>query len=285
MTIDIYKSIINFCPILLKPIVKILLSSGVSYKQFSVVARQLYVECALSEFGISGRPTNVSRASIITGISRSEVTKLKHKIEEGNRLSEEDEAVIETLSNASQILYKWFTAPEYLDSDGKPKILSIKNDTPPSFASLMKDHGGGLPTTTMLKELLKTKSVELVGTDQLKALNRSYKPLPADPAHILRLAHVVSDFATTMHTNMIRQVGEPSKFEARAFNTSIPKEVIPEFQIFMQKNGMEFLQRIDNWLNEREVNLGSDNNDRTTLGAGLYMIENSNNIEEASENV
>ena len=52
---------------LLTPIVKMLLRNGVTYKEFCVLSKDLYVEVASADFGLRGRPTNVSRSPCSQG--------------------------------------------------------------------------------------------------------------------------------------------------------------------------------------------------------------------------
>ena len=56
----------------LKPAIHVLLRCGVTWKEFSELARSTYVEVATQRFGKRGRPTNVSRTAVLTGLARAE---------------------------------------------------------------------------------------------------------------------------------------------------------------------------------------------------------------------
>jgi len=66
------------CRAMLRPIVRLLLKNGVMWKEFAEVSKNVYVDVAGSEYGISGRQTNASRVSILTGLSRREVKRQRH---------------------------------------------------------------------------------------------------------------------------------------------------------------------------------------------------------------
>ncbi|MEA3232214.1 MAG: DUF6502 family protein, partial [Thermodesulfobacteriota bacterium] len=51
---------------LLRPLVRILLRNGVSYRTFSDLAKWVYVDVASKEFGIKGRKQSTSRISVVT---------------------------------------------------------------------------------------------------------------------------------------------------------------------------------------------------------------------------
>jgi hypothetical protein len=52
---------------------------GIMWREFSELSKSVFVHVATDEFSIRGRPTNVSRASLLTGISRKEV-KRQHEL-------------------------------------------------------------------------------------------------------------------------------------------------------------------------------------------------------------
>ena len=63
---------------LLRPLIRLLLQNGVPFGTFSDLIKWVYVDVAQKEFGIPGRKQSNSRISIITGLSRKEVHRLKN---------------------------------------------------------------------------------------------------------------------------------------------------------------------------------------------------------------
>ena len=62
---------------LLRPLIRILLRNGVPFGSFAELARWVYVDVALADFSIKGRKPSDSRASVLTGLSRKEVRRLR----------------------------------------------------------------------------------------------------------------------------------------------------------------------------------------------------------------
>ncbi|HEY6072929.1 MAG TPA: DUF6502 family protein, partial [Anaerolineales bacterium] len=62
---------------LLRPLVRILLRNGIPYGAFADLSKRVYVEIATQEFAIAGRKQSKSRVSILTGLSRKEVLRVK----------------------------------------------------------------------------------------------------------------------------------------------------------------------------------------------------------------
>ncbi len=271
MSNNTYESIVAAAPTLLKPIIRILLRSGLTFKQFSKITRNLFVEVATEDYGLQGRKTNVSRVAILTGISRSEVTKIRKDLEEPQQKLETH------LSNASRILTTWHTDARFLDDAGLPKDLPIESEKEISFSTLMKELSGDVPQTAMLKELKKAQTIEQTKDNKLKVLKRYYMPPNFDVSHLIRICSVIADLATTTHYNLNRDEDDLSRFEGRASNNFIDKKIVPEFQAFLEQRGQAFLEEVDEWLSEKELDKDSlTKRTPVRVGAGVYFINDDN---------
>src|SRR5467141_1912261 len=104
----------------LKPLVHVLIRCGITWKDFAELAKATYVEVATEEFGKRGRPTNVSRTAVLTGLARREVRKQRE------RLAVTPEAWTGYVTKASLVLSAWHQDPKFLDSDGKRAHLAME---------------------------------------------------------------------------------------------------------------------------------------------------------------
>ncbi len=251
--------------LLFRPVARILLRAGVNWKELAEVGKATYVEVASADFGIRGRPTNVSRVAILTGFTRREVRRLR------NLLEQESPEVFERMNYATRVLSGWFQDRDYTDASGNPLALPASGGNP-SFESLCDRYSGDVPATTMLKELKHVGSVDEDGDGKLVAKSRYYMPVLMDPEQMLRSGSVLADIGRTVAYNLHRGEKDPSRFERRASNTRIPLEVVPEFREFLEREGQAFLEAVDAWLTEHE---GSEENTSGSvrLGLGAYWIE------------
>lgn len=69
--------VLNSCYSVLVPVARFLLRCGVSFREFEELARTAFVDVARDEYGIRGRPANISRISVVTGISRKEASRIR----------------------------------------------------------------------------------------------------------------------------------------------------------------------------------------------------------------
>ena len=251
--------------LLFRPIARIMLRAGIQWRELADVCKATYVEVATEDYGIRGRPTNISRVAILTGLTRKEVRRLRDLLEDASP------EVFSRMNSATRVLAGWYQDEEFLGEDGKPAKLPATGDAG-SFESLCRRYSGAVAASTMLKEL---KHVGAVAEDEdgsLMAMTRNYSPTMMDPERMLSSGSVLEDMGYTVAYNLNRSETDPGRFEGRATNTKMPAKALPAFRKFIRTEGQAFLERVDAWLSEHEIKDGDDSKS-IRLGMGAYWIE------------
>lgn len=258
------------CRAALKPLVRILLKHGVMHREFVELSKQVYVEIARDDYGIRGRPTNVARMALLTGMDRKEVTRVKTRL--GRRADEVSSSDSQQgQDRITRVLSGWHQDREFI-GDGKPLALPLDGPTR-SFAALVKRYGGDVPATTILRELKRTGTVR-VAEGAVHVLRRNYRLDTVDAAALARAGSVLRDIGQTVTHNLYRPPREESRFEARATNVQIPPSALPAYRKFIYAEGQAFLEKVDAWLTDterREQQGGGSGAQR--IGLGLYWIQ------------
>lgn len=259
---------------MLKPLASLVLKCGMTWREFADLSKSVFVESATKEFGIRGRPTNVSRVSILTGISRKEVKRQRTMLE--------SELIIPKgkTSDATRVLSGWHQDPKYLTADSDPLELP-EHGPAPSFESLCAQYGGDIAVSTMLKELLKTNAVERTKEGKLSALLRYYQPAARDTELLNLTASRIKDHLETMNNNVFPQKDNVPRFGGFADNNRIPESAVPEFRKFINSRGQAFLEEVDDWLTSHEIQKNLENKDCVRVGVDLYAIEDSSLLEKS----
>lgn len=279
------KSIIKYAfRQLLAAIVRLAIRNGLSFVEFSNISKSLYVDIATREYGIKGRETNISRVSLMTGLDRKEI----------KRIREERECEADTAKRPDKIaaiLSSWFASADYTDEYGQPLELVFEGDGI-SFSRLVKECGGGsLAPITVLREFKRSKVVEETGAGKLRALRKDFipnyhvddperPPEMIDPDAIAHGSSMLVDHINTIFHNLYREdMGQSARLDMRATNTSVKVSKIKEFYSLVDKLGMKALDEIDEWLEKNEIagdDLGSEAEAVVRLGLGVYSIEGEN---------
>ncbi|HQX79019.1 MAG TPA: DUF6502 family protein [Steroidobacteraceae bacterium] len=253
----------------LKPLVHVLVRCGITWKEFADLAKTAYVEVATARFGKRGRPTNVSRTAVLTGLTRREVRKQRE------RLERTDQAWTGYVTKGSLVLSTWHQDPDFLDTNGLPLVLPFDGEGA-TFAELLHRCGAGdVRASTLLKELRDAGALRERPDGRLEALMRNYIPQSMD-ADLVRLwGTVISDVAMTYLHNLTRRAKAPVRFERAAMNARVRAEALPEFRTFLETEGQAFLERVDAWLTAHQARADQSTDDAGAirLGAGVYHIQ------------
>jgi Family of unknown function (DUF6502) len=147
---------------LLRPLVRLMLSHGVSFPAFCDLVKSTYVKVAEAEFKLDAKPQTDSRISLLTGIHRREI----------NRLRNEAVAEVELPQRASMsalLLTIWSGHPEYLNREGMPVPLPrlASKSGKLSFESLVQSVSKDFRARVVLDEWLRQGIVTLDSDDRV----------------------------------------------------------------------------------------------------------------------
>jgi hypothetical protein len=115
---------------LLRPLVHLLVRAGITFPALTDLLRELYVNVAEHDFALSGKEQTDSRVSLLTGIHRKEVRRLRGA---GAPVS----AVPVAVSRTSRIIARWLADPDFTDAAGRPRPLPRTAPDGPSFEALV----------------------------------------------------------------------------------------------------------------------------------------------------
>ncbi|GFE65991.1 DUF6502 family protein [Litoreibacter roseus] len=139
---------------LIRPLVKTLISRGVTAPAFYRLLKKVYVEVAYDEFRIDETAPTDSRISLLTGVHRRDVRDI---------LSDEDktwETARRKTATFATVFGRWLATPEYQNEDGSPRTLARSGDEGRDFESLVRAVNRDIRPRTVLDELLRQGLVE-----------------------------------------------------------------------------------------------------------------------------
>ena len=253
----------------LRPIIRMLIEHGVMHREFIELSKEIYVEVARRRYGLRGRPTNLSRIALLTGLDRKEVARVKNKLGRGDG----NAAPQHHQDRIARVLSGWYQDPDYVDANGKPRRLPIEGQAP-SYEDLVKRFGGDVPAITILRELKRTGAVRAQDDDTVTPLRRNYRLDTADPEAVTRAGSVLEDLGRTVTHNLYRTGKESSRFEARAANTNVPVSAVAPYREFIYAESQTFLEKVDAWLSRHQVaDAEAASASVQRLGIGMYWIQ------------
>jgi len=236
------KTVLTACRRWLRPIAKWLLRSGVTWKEFAELSRSVFVLTASEEFGIRGRPTNVSRVALLTGLSRRDVRRVQG---EGHLVALARRRGIAEPRQPRAGPAGTSTPTSWRRTDGRACC------PPTRRALLLRSCCVATPATSLDRagqELVKSGSVERQEDGSYRALRRYYMPRAMDGRAVERSGSVLADLATTIEHNLSRRAGRALRIRGRAQSRRIDPRHLPAFRAFVEREAQSMLERVDDWL-------------------------------------
>ncbi len=263
MSANVKEYLLQALRLMLKPLVKLFISQGVTHAEFSETAKEVYVEIALRHFETSGK-INKSRVAILTGLTRKEV---KNVIDRALQSGSHEKMY----SRPERVLAGWYGDPRYTGPYGIPLELpyesSVKDE--PTLVSLVKTYSGDMAPRQMLNELLRSGSVVEVDK-RYKAVSRLYEPSALSPELIVRLGEIGHRFFSTAAMNIEKKGQGTGYFDRLVYaDKGCSENVIALFDEYIKVRGQDFLEELDVWFSANDKLNGTDNERK---GTGIYMV-------------
>lgn len=223
---------------ILRPIVRLLISRSMTFPFTSNILREVYVDVAVDEFPVSGKPQSDSRVTLLTGVHRKDVKRLRQQEERALRPPR-------AASLGSQLIARWTTLPEYRDESGAPRPLPrlASSSEALSFESLVRSVNTDLRPRVVLDEWLRLGIVHIDEQDRVCLTVGAFIPRGGSDAMTYYFGRNLHDHVATAVHNML---GEEPPFLERSVNyNNLNPAAVAELNQLAQRRGMEMLQEVN----------------------------------------
>jgi hypothetical protein len=203
---------------LLRPLVKLLMHYSVQYPTLASLLKLTYVEVATT-MPVDGRPQTDSRVSLLTGIHRLDVKRLRNEIVSGN------DGPPMSVSLGAQIVARWTAYNEYLDNKGRPlplhRLASMGGVM--SFESLVRSVSKDIRPRVVLDEWLRLGIAQIDNLDRVVLLTDAFIPSHGLDEKLFYLGKNVHDHLDTCAHNLTLP-NEPSQLERSVYYDQLSKD-------------------------------------------------------------
>jgi hypothetical protein len=248
---------------LLQPLVRILLRNGVAYGTLAALIRQVYVDVAFREFAPHGKKQTVSRVSVLTGLTRKDV---KHLLEEGSQSGYDGQA---RYSRAVRVISGWLHDARFQGVHGKPAVLQVDGGKS-SFAQLVREYSGDIPTMAMLSMLEESGTVS-VTKGRVRLVRHAYVP-GADPVEKIKiLGNDVYELISTIDHNMTADP-DSLRFQRKVSYDNIDPAAVARLKKMTFSKAQALLELLDKRYSDKAAG-GGDPKGGKQISLGIYFHE------------
>jgi len=236
------------CLRLLRPLARIMLRHGLSTYDFTRIANIAFVTAARDILREQGKPLSFSRVSAITGLHRHVVSDIVNSADAGPADLATDKDY--RRNRLARVLSGWFESPDYTDSEGRPRSLSVDGPEP-SFNSLVRRFSGDIYPRIILDELVEVGAARILKDGSVRALTRRYTTGGAEPAAIEHLGNTVYDHLATLEHNLAAPP-DARLYDDSVVSLQLDRAALPLFRRLLKQRGAAFLEDIEGWVREHE---------------------------------
>lgn len=195
---------------LLRPLVRLLIQSGVTLPVLADLLRALFVEVATTEVLLDRKSQTDSRISLLTGVHRKEIKRLREQ-------KAEPDAVPPVVTLSSKIIARWLGSAACLDAHRQPLSLprtAAADSTAMSFEALVESVTTDVRARAVLDDWLSQGIVTLEADDCVRLNTAAFIPAAGSAERLFYLGRNLHDHIAAAAAN-VAAVG-PARFIDRS---------------------------------------------------------------------
>jgi Family of unknown function (DUF6502) len=222
-----------------KPFVKLMLANNLTYTFAIDVIKGLFVEVADKDFSIDNKRQTDSRISLISGVHRKDVRRLREYS------PEVDEVMPANISLGSQVIALWNANPDYLNEAGRPKPLQRFAASNPneSFEALVRSLSTDIHPRAVLDEWLRLGIATIDEENFVHLTTEMFIPHAGFEEKAFYFGHNLHDHAQAAVSNVIGQ--QPSFFERCVHYDQLSSSSVDTIAEFAKKHSMKVLRGVN----------------------------------------
>lgn len=250
----------------MRPIVRLMVRKGVTYTYFSDMLKGVFVEIAEREFRLDDKPPSDSRISLLTGVHRKDVKRLRE--DSGDAAG----ALPAAVSLGAHLVSTWLTVKPFCKPAGValalPRLASVGGER--SFDALVAHVSKDIRARVVLDEWLRLGVVSVDDEDVVHLQTNAFVPQAGFDEKAAYFGHNVHDHACAAVHNLTTD--GRTFFERSVHYDALSRASISALRDAVAKDGMQALVAFNALAAELEEKdpPAEDAAQRMTIGLYFY---------------
>ena len=250
---------------ILRPLARLMIANGITLPTAVEMLKESYVKVASDDFRIADGPPTDTRVSLLTGVHRKDIKRLR----EGIRPAGAGGNV--ALNVLSEVVTRWASDRRYLDKGGRPRALprSAAGGSARSFASLAYGISSDLKPRTILDELLRLGMVS-VGEDDCVTLKvEAFVPAKSGEEKAFFFGENAGDHLAAGVHNLLG--GSPPFLDQGVYSDDLSPEAVNELLHVSREQWSEVLRTLVRRTAELEARDKAASTATQRVNVGMYF--------------
>jgi len=233
------NAVINAVTNVLRPLVKLLIQKQITFPYLSNLLKRLYLDVAIHDVPSEGARLTDSRLSVLTGVHRKDIRRLK---EESELLQPSGE---KSISLSAQVISTWLSDLDYCDGAGSPMALwRLTKNGEPSFESLIElVSKQDLRARTLLDEWVRSGIVSLDDENKVHLNTETFGPSEGFDEKIFFFKRNLQQHLNASVDNMLAKQSE--HFDRCVYFNNLSETSRNELDQFVRKQAADLIKQIN----------------------------------------
>lgn len=250
---------------IMRPLVRLMLRKGVTYTMFTDVLKEVFVDVAHREFRLDDKVPTDSRISLLTGVHRKDVRRLRSESDASSA------ALPENITLGAQLVNVWTRSPPFCSEAGQalalPRLASVGGDC--SFDALVAKVSTDIRGRVVLDEWLRLGVVRLDDQDRVHLEAQAFVPQKGFDEKAAYFGHNLHDHACAAVHNLSGE-GLPF-FERSVHYDALTPASVDTLREAVSQDGMQTLLAFSRLAAELENTDEPSHGQRQRITVGLYF--------------
>lgn len=269
-TYDLNQELLAAFRSLMTPLIRILLRSGISFRDFAAVLKDVYVTICIREMARAGKPVSLPRVAIATGLTKREVESVVER--EGST----QWGVGSHAELTASILETWHMDSAFVGPYGYPRDLKIVGpDESPTFEDLVRRFSTSVPPDYLVSELVRVGAARLLeGGGYIRVEKRTYIPTDMTVEMVQIFSQAVRRYIETVDFNLARAPGEERRFDRVVYpDGGLRLDDLASFKEEVRRYLENVIQDLDQKSSNYRKPAIAEGEASVQVGVGMYFFE------------
>ncbi|MDG4812363.1 DUF6502 family protein [Hydrogenovibrio sp. 3SP14C1] len=256
---------------MLKPLVKLLLSRGITYPNLLEPLKQIFVEVAEESFALENKRQTDSRVSLITGVHRKEVKRLREMISNTQSLPEIKAGL------SAQIMSEWTGNDDFLSKSGQPLPLT-KQGKKHSFEALVFTVSKDKHPRSVLDDWL-NQGIVSINEEGLICLNEAgFVPTEDETEKLFFAGKNIGNHLSVVTNNLDKT--QPAMFDRAVYYRYLSPESLHTVETIAKEKSLALLSEINHLAHELQQKDENNTSAVSQFHFGSYFYRDEENHEK-----
>jgi uncharacterized protein DUF6502 len=253
--------------LVLRPLARLFLEQGLVFPTVEELLKAAMVRIASEEFSLGNQPPTDSRISVLSGVHRKDVRRLRNAIdpEAGPPIA---------LPFASEVVTRWISDPLYQDARGRPRLLPrTAPPRAPSFDALVESISTDVRPRVLLDELIRLGVAAHTVRGEVQLLVYAFVPQKDRKERLFYFGRNMHDHLSACVHNLAGQ--EPQMLEQSIFSFELSEASVARIADLTRREWKNVMSRLVNAIAACEERDRLDRRTTRRMNIGLYFFHES----------